>query len=551
MTTFPKVLPLDLSKFPKLSPNQAGHLRHFYNIGTSLDGDWPHMGTQDPDQAFLDAYRYQLATMVYAAGLAHYHHLPAMRSLFKPLIRDLIRKMLRNEVWSYWYLTSQSGNRLDPELKELRKPWADPIIKENIMYSGHLLLMTSLYAMLFNDDEFEKPGSLSFEWDPLFWGFGPEKFEYDNASLQSAILEEMERGDWVGVCCEPNLVFVVCNQFPLIAMRYNDVRHGTNVIQGVLEKYQDALKKKNMVGNDGLFVDWLLLRQGVTTGARGVGFTAWANAFMNAWNPTLIRSLYSKQTVGFLTTNISNGAIELQHPAIGSEIRRLAAIENADPNSPETIKRARDTYLSSSRPGFKYMQPHFGYVLKWLSELGKTKELNALLSYADERFQPTWEKGGLYYPRHDTVINEAGEWTFLDPFSGNAAIGYARLNVEDGQRKMWEAPWTKAVLAGRPWVDGLSLGHGVNCLRGAWVEEVEIDDGAKACAMIITLWNWEMNENKVEFVARGLQKGSWGVYERGRLLGEREVPDGGNIEVTSVLCSGEEVDIVLMQRFEL
>ncbi|OJD26917.1 hypothetical protein ACJ73_01694 [Blastomyces percursus] len=269
MTSLPKSLPLDLSKCPKLSSEQAGHLHHFYNIGTSLDGNWPHMGTQNPDQAFLDAYRYQLATMAYAAGLAHYHRLPVMRSLFKLLIRNLIRKMLRNEVWSYWYLIPQAGNRLDPELQQLRKPRADPIVKENIMYSGYLLLMTSL-AMLF---------------DPLFWGFGPEKFEYDNASLQKAVLKEMERGGWVGVCCS--------------------------------------------------------------------------------------------------RTRLSD------------------------------------------------------------------------------------EKRGLYYPRQDTVLNEVGEWTFLDPFSGNATIGYARLNVEDGQRKMWETPWTTEVLAGRPWADGLDLGHGVDCLRGA------------------------------------------------------------------------------------
>jgi len=76
-------------------------------------------------------------------------------------------------------------------------------------------MMTSLYAMLFDDGEFEQPGSLTFNWEPLFWGMGPEKFLYDNQSLQKAIMKEMEGCDWAGVCCEPNLVFVVCNQFPV------------------------------------------------------------------------------------------------------------------------------------------------------------------------------------------------------------------------------------------------------------------------------------------------------------------------------------------------
>jgi hypothetical protein len=51
--------------------------------------------------------------------------------------------------------------------------------------------------------------------DPLFWGMGTETFSYSNRSLQKVIFDQMERNDWVGVCCEPNMVFVVCNQFPV------------------------------------------------------------------------------------------------------------------------------------------------------------------------------------------------------------------------------------------------------------------------------------------------------------------------------------------------
>lgn len=58
---------------------------------------------------------------------------------------------------------------------------------------------------------------LTFHWDPLLWG--NETFHYDNRSVQAAILAEMERSKWIGVCCEPNLVFVVCNQFPVSQIR--------------------------------------------------------------------------------------------------------------------------------------------------------------------------------------------------------------------------------------------------------------------------------------------------------------------------------------------
>lgn len=58
-------------------------------------------------------------------------------------------------------------------------------------------------------------------------------------------------------------------------MRYNDIRDGTNVTEEVLEKYQAAIEKKGMIPSDGLYVDWLSVRQGTVKNAKAVGFTAW------------------------------------------------------------------------------------------------------------------------------------------------------------------------------------------------------------------------------------------------------------------------------------
>jgi hypothetical protein len=69
--------------------------------------------------------------------------------------------------------------------------------------------------MLFNDDKYNKEDALSFTWNPIFWGMGPEKFSYNRETLQKAIIKEMERENWLGVCCEPNSIFIVCNQFPV------------------------------------------------------------------------------------------------------------------------------------------------------------------------------------------------------------------------------------------------------------------------------------------------------------------------------------------------
>lgn len=122
-----------VSTIPKLTSEQAGHLRHFHNLSSLPSNEWTHMGTQEPGQEFLDSYRYQLANMTYATSLAHYHHLPAARSVFKGLIERLIGRMMLPAVWNYWYLTSQGGVRTNPNTKKLREPWADPVVRENIM----------------------------------------------------------------------------------------------------------------------------------------------------------------------------------------------------------------------------------------------------------------------------------------------------------------------------------------------------------------------------------------------------------------------------------
>lgn len=166
----PEKLQLSLDQYEKLNDQQAGHLRHFHNLVSQPDGMWKHMGCEDPAQEAFDAYRFQISSMAFAASLAHYHRLPALRGAFKPLLHRLIHKMLRRDVWGYWYNTSMGSTSLDPSLKKLREPSTDPVVRENIMYSGHLLMMVCLYTMLFDDDEFEQPDSMEFLWDPRWWG---------------------------------------------------------------------------------------------------------------------------------------------------------------------------------------------------------------------------------------------------------------------------------------------------------------------------------------------------------------------------------------------
>ncbi|KAF7307526.1 Linalool dehydratase-isomerase [Mycena indigotica] len=539
--TFPKTLPSGfLDRFPKLSREQAGHLRHIHNLATALPGEYPHMGTQIAGQEWLDSLRYQLSGMVYAASVAHYHRLPALRSVFRQVIEALIEKMLYKDVWSYWYLTSQSGRLVDPDIQELRKPWPDPVVKENIMYSGHLLLMISLHAMLFNDDKFDQPDAIVFDWNPIFWGMGPERFSYTRSTLQDAIIREMERANWIGVCCEPNSVFVVCNQFPIIAMRYNDIRKGTNTIEGVLEKYIAAWKSKSgFLQEDGLFVDWYQVKQDQRVPAQNIGFTAWACTFMNAWNPDQMKALFPKQALGYLSAPSADGRINVRSDAIAKAIRQLVQDEKADANDASAIRRATEMVAAAPPPPTgPFVRPIFGYIAQWASEVAEDRAItDGLLAHADKYLNPTWERGGLFYPRSGTDDTDAdGNWVRVEPFTGNAAIAYARLNVFDGQRKMWDKPWTRERFADYAYVDGVGLGGGVDFLRGMW-------DGEN---MVVTVRSWDESEKRLAPAFHNLPKGKYGVYVDGALADVRDVAARGEVVEVPLTVGKKEVDLVLV-----
>ncbi|GJC89183.1 linalool dehydratase/isomerase [Colletotrichum liriopes] len=436
-----------------------------------------------------------------------------------------------------------AGVATDPDLKELRKPWADPIVKENIMYSGHLLMMVSLYAMLFDDDEFEKPDSLEFVWDPVFFGMGPEKFSYSAQTLQDTILKEMENNGWVGVCCEPNCVFVVCNQFPLIGVRLRDARQGTTVIEGVLEKYKAAWDKKGLVGSDGLFPDLWMVKQDFTLPAKDPAWTAWGCAFMNAWNSTFVRSHFDEQSLGFVTN--TEGEVRLNQPSVGAEFRKLVKSHGASPTSRKTLEEARQNAKdamqleSAKENNFPYAKPMFGYIVQWLSELGKDVESKGLFEYADKHLKPTWERGGLYYPRNDKRFDDNLDWTHMDPFSGNAAIGYGRLNVEDGQKIMWEQPWTADILACRPFFDEITLGDGVDFLRGDWDHVNKL--------LVLTVRTWNQDTKLIKPVIKNLEPGLWNVFIGEELKVSRVLSAGENVAL-EVQVGDSDLDIVAVKQ---
>lgn len=240
---------------------------------------------------------------------------------------------------------------------------------------------------------------------------------------------------------------------------------------------------------------------------------------------------------GFITK--INNEIRLRPLPVANAFRHLVTDRSLPADSEDTLITAIEASKTLPLFPIRFDSPTFGCVAQWLSELGKKDELGGLLLQAGRDLNPTWENGGRFYPRND-VQDPATEarWTHMDPFSGNAGIGYARLNVPEGQRIMWENPWTREELASSPWIDGVGLGSGVDCLGGAW------DEDAKA--LVLTVRTWDGRVVGLRPVARNLAPGKWAVYVNGSLREIEEVGDGSNMEI-EVRVGGEEVDVVFIK----
>ena len=210
---------------------------------------------------------------------------------------------------------------------------------------------------------------------------------------------------------------------------------------------------------------------------------------MNSWNPSVAHSTFDILAPGFLS-RVEPDRVELNSFALAQAIRQLVQTEGSDPDSPSTITKAKQIVASneSSQRGSPWNTPTFGYVTQWVSEVGNKATLDGLLTHADKFMNPTWRHGGLFYPRNDQETDKEGHPTAVEPFTGNAAIGYARLNILDGQRKMWLQPWTAEQVSAAPHVDGVNLDSDVDFLRGSWDEE--------RYALVATMRPWDGEKKK-------------------------------------------------------
>lgn len=263
---------------------------------------------------------------------------------------------------------------------------------------------------------------------------------------------------------------------------------------------------------------------------------------MNGWNSKQVRDMYPAQAMGTLTKQ-ENGRINVERPDVAAEMRKLVATQGADPDAHATRQEARKIAVSQRQAGFPFTRPTFGYAAMWAAEVGAPEDLDGLLKHAHRYLNPCWSKGGLYYPRNDTWEDSEGNWRFVDPFTGNGAIGYARLNVPDGQKKLWEQAWSSETVQKKVAAEGVSFANGADFLRCEWVSEA----GAGFTSLVITMRTWHGQKTSICPRVVNLPAGRYGVYIDGVLTRYCEQDKGLAMEL-EVEVGGDEMTIGVLQE---
>jgi hypothetical protein len=389
-----------LAPYPSLDKKQLGAVRHLIELANLPPGSWQFMEPESVPSN--DAYQFQIAFASYALAVVQSQVTPAYREMYHQAFRNLIRKMLQRDVWGMWLAVVEA-----PEFKKYLDPakdWRDPVREKNIMYSGHVLQMISLYETLYDDREFDAPGSIVFEL-PGDKGF---RHTYDHQSLAKLIAEQFIRSDYVGIQCEPDRVFTECNQHPILGLMQFDQIHGTDLSEVRHRFWQKAEELGYIDPETHRTMLFYAVLEKERVNLPLAASDGWTGIMLDGWNREFVDKVYPTQRDA-----------------------ELSALIDTDPEHWRV------------RWGKSQVSEDFGFLAAYAAEVGDRATAQRLVDYADQHFAPRWVNGGYFYPRH-TVVGEEYEGPprpvpanmlgqhQVGPLTGNVLVNFARLNPGHG-----------------------------------------------------------------------------------------------------------------------
>ena len=264
------------------------------------------------DQFQTAAVRYQVNFMAYALALARQRYAPAADTYFLDAQKQLLAKIGDRRLWRYWQLENAWG-RL--------RFGTDPVLYENIMYSGFTALQMAISG---------------HAGDLVLHSKGKEWRSYTLAEI-AALLERQYRAAPYGLlACEPNWIYPLCNLITATGIRAADARTGAGRWQGLATGFLESLAREGTRA-DGSFIAFRSALTGIAPPAPGgIVMQAFPCLFLNCLDPELahehwqrVRQKLARQSWRRLFWPIDVGNYGLSR-ASGYAATAVAAVELGD-----------------------------------------------------------------------------------------------------------------------------------------------------------------------------------------------------------------------------
>lgn len=233
------------------------------------------------------ALRYQLNVLSWALAIAQYTRTPAFTGYLTEAHGNTIAKMRDRCTWGYWRTENLLGNQ---------SPDPNPIVKDNVMYTGFFGVMLGLFETL-NDDRFSQPGALTLRWSD------ETSFPYEFARLCATLERNMRESRSTPMYpCEPHLVYPLCNLCALNALAMHDRLHATTHTGDMVARMRERWDEDAWRSKDGRWVPGRTDRAAIKIAPATLAYDAcmayWLNALMpdlaqDTWQAILARAVHA------------------------------------------------------------------------------------------------------------------------------------------------------------------------------------------------------------------------------------------------------------------
>jgi len=312
-------MPDPTSNAPALTRESLGHLAYLHRVltgGLSVPSSAippntnPQSAIRNP-QSWTGFYtpladgmnfglRFQLAFAGYAVAALGLHT-PAYTRPTVAALGAAIERMRDVRAWGYWRppvpgpAGSAGGGHVALLVGGHRRPTGpppppgDPVVQDNVQFSGHLGTLLGLYERAGGDDRYDQGFALD---DPE----SGAHYEYTHSAVVERLVAQMRGNPFHGVACEPACAYVPCNNHAMTATALHDATHGTDYAAANADWLAWVRRKMVLHGPAarGLF-GACYLRDLHLTAPVAFQFTdSWGLAFLLPFDRTLVRRLYPR-----------------------------------------------------------------------------------------------------------------------------------------------------------------------------------------------------------------------------------------------------------------